>query len=142
MEMSARLEPTLTDTNAILALLDRKDVNHNRAKAVLPAKLLIPSLVLPEVDYLASTRLGSDVAKAFLRGIVRGDMQVIYATDTDFQRSLELQEQYADLELGLVDSSIIAAAERLGIRRIFTFDRRHFSAVQPRDIAFLELLPF
>jgi predicted nucleic acid-binding protein len=43
----------IADTNAILALLDRQDPNHQAARAVLPAPLVLPSLVLPEIDYLA-----------------------------------------------------------------------------------------
>ena len=139
--MNARNLATIIDTNAILALLDRNDRNHLQARSVLPTKLLIPSVVLPEVDYLASTRLGNMVARAFLRSVVRGDMEIIHSVDADILRSLELQDQYADLNLGLVDSTIIAIAERLGIQRVFTFDRRHFSVVRPKNLEYLELLP-
>ena len=139
--MNARNLATIIDTNAILALLDRNDRNHLRARAMLPTKLLIPSVVLPEVDYLASTRLGSMVARAFLRSVVRGDMKIIHSVDADILRSLELQDQYADLNLGLVDSTVIATAERLGIQRMFTFDRRHFSVVRPKNLEYLDLIP-
>jgi predicted nucleic acid-binding protein len=50
--------PVLVDTNAILALLDHKDPKHLAARAVLPIRMLLPSIILPEVDYLATTRLG------------------------------------------------------------------------------------
>jgi uncharacterized protein len=131
----------LVDTNAILALLDSQDPNHIAAVKVLPAQLILPSLVLPEIDYLATTRLGASVSRAFQKGILRGDFELIHNTQVDFVRALEIQEQYADLELGLVDSSIMAIAERLNNRQIFTFDRRHFSAVKPKGLGYFQLFP-
>jgi uncharacterized protein len=133
--------PVLTDTNAILALLNRQDPNHIAARAILPIPMWLPSLILPEVDYLATTRLGANTARAFQKGLVRGDFEIIHNTETDFTRALEIQEQYSDLELGLVDSSIMAIAERLKMQRIFTFDRRHFLAIRPRGFGYFELLP-
>jgi uncharacterized protein len=108
---------------------------------VLPIEFLLPSLVLPEVDYLATTRLGANVARAFQKAVIRGDFEIIHNTNADFARALEIQELYSDLELGLVDSSIMAIAERLSVQRIFTFDRRHFLAVKPKDLNYFELLP-
>ncbi len=131
----------LVDTNAILALLNSQDPNHQAALGVLPIQFLLPSLILPEVDYLTSTRLGTTVAKTFQRAIVRGDFEIIDNTATDYARALEIQEQYQDLALGLVDSSLMAIAERLRNRRIFTFDRRHFLAVKPCNLDYFELLP-
>ncbi len=131
----------LVDTNAILALLDGKDPNHKAALAVLPIQFLLPSLILPEVDYLASSRLGVTVAKTFQRAVVRGDFEIIDNTATDYARALEIQDQYHNLELGLVDSSIMAIAERLQNRRVFTFDRRHFLPIKPRGLEYFELLP-
>jgi uncharacterized protein len=131
----------LADTNAILALLDRQDPNHQAARAVLPVPLILPSLVLPEIDYLATTRLGATVARTFQKAVVRGDFEIIHNTNADFSRALEIQETYADLELGLVDSSIMAIAERLGNRQVFTFDRRHFLPIKPQGLGYFQLFP-
>jgi uncharacterized protein len=133
--------PALIDTNAILALLNASDPNHLAARSVLPIGFLLPSLVLPEVDYLATTRLGANVARAFQKAVIRGDFEIVHNTNADFARALEIQEQYSDLELGLVDSSIMAIAERLVVQRIFTFDRRHFLAVKPKGLGYFEILP-
>ena len=43
-------------------------------------------------------------------------------------RSFELMELYADRPMDFADASLIVAAERLGTRRIFTIDRRHFES--------------
>jgi hypothetical protein len=52
-----------------------------------------------------------------------------------------LIEQYHDLGLGVVDSSIVAVAERLGASTIATLNRRDFTVVRPMHIAAFELLP-
>ena len=36
---------------------------------------------------------------------------------------------------------LVAAAERLGVRELATFDRRHFAVVRPAHTAAFNLLP-
>ncbi len=59
----------------------------------------------------------------------------------DWRRIVELLDEYADLGLGTVDASVIAACERLGVTELATLDRRHFSVVRPRHCEALTLLP-
>lgn len=61
--------------------------------------------------------------------------------DTDWARAVELIDTYADLGLGVVDASLIAVAERLGITTVASLDRRHFSVVRPDHCAAFELIP-
>lgn len=56
-------------------------------------------------------------------------------------RIAELLDEYADLPLGIVDASVIAACERLGATTLATLDRRHFAVVRPRHCDALALLP-
>jgi predicted nucleic acid-binding protein len=48
---------------------------------------------------------------------------------------------YADLPLGAVDASVVAIAERLGVKEIATLDRRHFSVVRPRHAEAFSIVP-
>jgi uncharacterized protein len=48
---------------------------------------------------------------------------------------------YEGVPLGLVDSSVVAIAERYKIQQILTLDRRHFSLIHPQGLSHLELLP-
>jgi predicted nucleic acid-binding protein len=45
---------------------------------------------------------------------------------------MDVDRQYANLGLGLVDASVVALAEALGVHRLATRDVRHFSAVRLR----------
>ena len=46
---------------------------------------------------------------------------------------MEVARRSADLGLRLVDASVVALAESLGIRRLATRDVRHVAAVRLRD---------
>jgi len=134
----------LVDTSTLLAIADRRDGAHRRVVRLifeLPDELIVPGSVLPEADYLISERVGAGVAIRVLEGIARGDMKLEPVTNADLQRALELMRQYADSNIGFVDASIVALAERLGIRRVLTLDRRHFGLIRPRHCPALEILP-
>lgn len=59
----------------------------------------------------------------------------------DFERVVELVEQYQGFPLGVVDAHVMAMAERLNITTIASIDHRHFHAVKLRHCDGLELLP-
>ena len=66
----------------------------------------------------------------FYSGLVEGAYFVADLPRDGYQRALELNEQFADLDLGFVDASVVVIADALGVRRIATTDRRHFGALQ------------
>ncbi len=105
-----------------------------------PGPLIVPTLVIAEVSYLLGTRLGIDPEVRFLGDLAAGNLIAEAVAASDWMRVAELVAQYADLPLGTVDASVIAAAERLGTNDIATLDRRHFTVVQS-NIGPLNLLP-
>ncbi len=132
----------LADTSGVIALLDRDDRHHAAAIQVVQTETIwIPSIILPEVDYLVSKYLGEPVARAFLEDVVSGQFPYIVAELEDIQHALTIMTRYNGVPLGLVDASIVALAERYRMRRILTLDRRHFSLIQPQNVDYLELLP-
>jgi hypothetical protein len=132
----------LVDTGVLYALADQDDAWHARAVKWLDGErdvLAVPVSVLPETCYLLHTRLGARQERAFVESLARGELAVEGLDRRDLVRaSVVLARQP---ELGLVDASIVALAERLGIRRLATTDRRHFGAVRLAGGARLELLP-
>ena len=106
-----------------------------------PEPLLVPTLVITEVAYLIGTRLGSSAEVRFLGDLAAGDFIAEPVSAADWLRIAELVARYRDLPLGTVDGSVIAAAERLRITRVATFDHRHFSVVRPTHVPALEILP-
>jgi predicted nucleic acid-binding protein len=49
--------------------------------------------------------------------------------------------RYEDAQIGFVDATVVAIAERLKLKRILTTDRRDFSLMRPRHCKEFELLP-
>ena len=135
----------VADTGAIVALLDRDEVNHRvlaRLYGDTGSDWVIPAAVLPEVDYLLATKVGEKVRRAFLEDIAGGAFAIIWNTDADLRRAVEIDNAYAALRLGLVDAMVFAVAERFRAGTIATLDLKHFSGVKlrhhfrivPRDI--------
>jgi predicted nucleic acid-binding protein len=135
----------VADTGAILALIDADDVHHeamNAAYAADPEGWLLPWAILPEVDYLVGRELGEDARRAWVEDLASGAFWVEWGRRDDLVRARAIDTQYRALELGLVDSVVMAIAERLGAS-IATVDLRHFGAVHlahaprllPRDVA-------
>jgi predicted nucleic acid-binding protein len=103
--------------------------------------LFLPVILLAEIDYLLTTRLGADAALDFLRSIEARAFILVPPSAEDLARCRELLVQYRGLTIGLADASVVATAERLKIQRLFTVDQRHFRAIQPRGFGHFVLLP-
>ncbi|MCU0580033.1 MAG: PIN domain-containing protein [Desulfobacterota bacterium] len=134
----------LIDTGIIIALADKGDSWHQRSLRFIKTfqgRLIAPSTIIPEVCYLLNTYLGSPAEMAFIESLVQRQLAIETVTLEDLGRSLEILKAYADLNIGLVDATIVALAERLGISKLLTADRRHFSALKLKQGTPLELLP-
>jgi predicted nucleic acid-binding protein len=132
------------DTGPLLAALDLADPDHEAcARLITEADeaLVVPVLVLSELDYWCEERLAADVWLSFLEDVIAGAYRLEAPTQADLERCRELQGRYADFPLGVVDASVLAVVERLGETKLATLDRRHFAAVRPAHVAALELLP-
>ena len=62
---------------------------------------------------------------------------------SDIVRALEIDAKFKGLNLGLVDGTVAALAERRNVYRVLTTDRRDFGALRvgPRFSQAFELLP-
>ena len=132
------------DASALFALTDRREPSHARIRSLLNGEveaIVVPQAVLPEACHLVRTRLGAWAEVALVQGLVTSDWRLEPLVVADMPRVAELVEGYADADLGFVDAALVATAERLGVRRIYTLDRRHFSLVRPRHAETFELLP-
>lgn len=134
----------ICDTGPLLAALDAADPDHDRCASLLTdadEDLVVPALVLAELDYWCSRRLPPEAWLIFLDDLLAGVYRVEAPTGVDLARCRDLQARYGDLALGIVDASVVALAERLGESKVATLDQRHFRAVRPAHLEALELQP-
>ncbi len=130
----------ICDTGALLDYLVESAPDHRLfRKAIDQARArYVPALVLAELDYfLRDERRAMQV---FMRDLAQGAFTYAPPALDELSRAMEIDQRYSDLGLGLVDGSVIALAEGLGIRRIATRDVRHFAAVRLRDGSSFELV--
>lgn len=134
----------ICDTGPLLAALDAADADHEACADLLISAtedLIVPTLVLAELDYWCHTRLTGAAWITFLNDVLDGVYRTAPPTIPDLTRCRDLQEQYADLTLGVVDASIVALTERLHESKIASLDHRHFATVRPAHVTALTLLP-
>jgi len=134
----------ILDSGVVFATLDADDPDHEACARLLGdthENLVVPALTLAEIDYWCERRLPPSAWLIFLEDLLAGAYELAYPTQADLERCHELQSTYADLEVGVVDASVLALAERLGEPKVATLDHRHFGVMRPRHAAALDLLP-
>jgi uncharacterized protein len=135
----------VVDTGVLYAAADRSDPDHDQSRELLGShvthQLAVPAPVVVETSWLISSRLGVAAEVGFLRSLAAGEMTLVDLTSDDWHRVVELLEQYHDLDLGVVDASIIAVAERLNVTTIATLNDRDFRVVRPRHCDAFVLAP-
>jgi hypothetical protein len=134
----------ICDTGPLLAALDAADPDHERCARLLTSAdedLVVPALVLAELDYWCARRLSIDAWLIFLEDVLAGVYRVEPPSGSDLARCRELKSRFVDLGLGVVDAGVVALAERLSESKVATLDQRHFRAVRPAHVDALELVP-
>ncbi|HEY7791349.1 MAG TPA: PIN domain-containing protein [Vicinamibacterales bacterium] len=132
----------LLDTGVLYALADRHDAWHERVKAYLSEvvdPLIVPVTVIPEITSLLQTKLGEKAERAFVRSLTAHELDLEPLQHADVARAAVLLAIYP--QIGFVDASIVAMAERLKVRTLATTDRRHFAPIRPAHVKAFDLVP-
>ena len=134
----------IIDSSFLVALYDVGEVRHQRAYDFAEHNIeamLVPDIVLPEVNFLLRRNLGYANSLNFFDFFESRFVRLVPVLVGDLARVYEISQQYADARLDLVDCCIMAIAERLNVTRVATFDRRDFSVFKPNHCDYLDLLP-
>ncbi len=120
---------TLCDTGPLVALLDRSDADHSRCVAALATlnDLRTTWPCLTEAMYLLGQEGGLFAQDQLWGFVADGLVSLHIPADDEWERMRSLMRKYGDSPMDLADASIVTAAERLNVRRVFTLDR-HFRA--------------
>ena len=118
----------LADTGFWLALTNRSDRHHLRAKSAvnkITEPLIVTWPVLTETCHLL-LRLGVDAELRFIEAAARGSVQLFDLDASHFPRIATLLDKYRDLPMDLADASLVIAAEDMGTGAILSTDERDF----------------
>ncbi|HEX3732068.1 MAG TPA: PIN domain-containing protein [Mycobacteriales bacterium] len=123
--------------------MDTNEVQHSQCSAALAtgAGLVVSPLVLAELDYLATKRVGNGALQPFYDDIAAGVYEVGQVSAATITAARELDTRYAQLGIGFADAVNIVLAHDYNTGQILTLDG-HYRTVKPltRHTAFL-LLP-
>lgn len=117
----------LVDTGPLVALFDPADGTHTHCLAILktikePICTTIP--VLTEAFHLLSP--GSVGCSRLMQFVEQRGLIVWFIDGGTLARVFDLMGTYADRPMDFADASLVAAAESLRLRKIFTLDRSDF----------------
>lgn len=123
------MKEVFVDTGGFYAALNRKDQHHREATilfhhAVEEAwRLLTSNFVVAETHALILTRLGRDLAAAWLRNVPAA---VIRISEEDERKARRIIFGYRDKAFSYCDATSFAVMDRLRIRHVMAFDP-HFA---------------
>jgi uncharacterized protein len=120
---------TFIDTGAFLALYIERDQYHREASKVfpsLPRPFPTSNHVVDELATLLGRIAGYRYAADRVDNLYASEsIDVLPSTREDEIEAIRWMRKYADKEISFTDCISFAMMRRLGIRRVFTFDR-HF----------------
>jgi predicted nucleic acid-binding protein len=134
----------LLDASAVVAAADTADLNHAAAVAWFrraDEPLLLGALTLGEVDVVLQRDMSAGASLSVVEAIVGGAIRLVTPSEPDLVRAAELLNEAAEHRPRLADAILVATAERLGVRRVATFDRRPIAILRPRHVRALDLEP-
>ena len=117
----------LLDAAPLIAFFDPHDQWHAAASEAWPRlgrRCLTTEPVVVEATHMVSR--GSGDHARVLEFLIASDVPVFALHRPLHEACVHLMRRYAAVPMDYADATLVALADRLGIRRVFTFDRRGF----------------
>ena len=134
----------LTDAGPLIALASRRDADHARCVSAarnLPAGPLVSTWPCFTEAMHVLLRVGGYPAQAALWSLLAaGRLQLHDFSTNEVERMAGLMEKYRDQPMDLGDASIVAVADTLGTKQVFTLDQ-DFRIYRLNDGSALEIVP-
>jgi uncharacterized protein len=117
---------TFVDSSVLFAAARARDGKHKRALEILGSLKghapVTTDHIVVETWLLLNRRYGHSDAMTFWRGIPTTPLGVETTTQIDLERARGIAQVWEDQEFSIVDCTSFVVMERLGIRRVATFD--------------------
>ncbi len=132
----------LVDAGPLVALVDADDQHHGACVAALQSLKEPLGTVWPpftEAMYLLADLPAAQ--EALWEMVERGAIHLLLLDSADVPRMRELMRKYANRPMDLADAALVRVAEREGLRRIFTVDRRDFAVYRMHGRSRFTIIP-
>lgn len=132
----------LLDTGPLVSVLDARDQWHARCLAVWPDvvhRCVTSDAVVTEACHLVLR--GGAPAGLPLDFLLAADIPIVPLPAGAHRRARALMSRYASVPMDYADATLVALAEALAIRTVFTTDRRGFAAYRVARRQPFHLLP-
>lgn len=116
---------TLTDAGPLIAIIDAGEEDHGRCLRALhhlSAPMLTTWPAFTEAMYLLGDAGGWPAQEALWKLLERGDLVLVDMDEPRVKRARALMAKYSDVPMDLADASLVALAEELKTRRVFSLD--------------------
>ena len=134
----------LIDTGPLVGLIDDDDQHHALCAATLvtlPSEPLLTTWpCFTEAMYLLEQAGGYRYQARLWDMYFEGKVILHQPTPAETARMATLMERYSDMPMDLADASLVATAESLALRQVFTVDRQ-FYVYRLEDGGALEVVP-
>lgn len=133
----------LVDAGPLVAIIDRGEVDHKACTEVLPdltGPMMTTWPAFTEAAYLLGSAGGWSAQDALWKLLARRDLKLVDLDESMLERSRALMAKYQDLPMDLADATLVAVAEALNVKRIFTLDS-DFRVYRFRNRRAFEIVP-
>ena len=134
----------LTDAGPLIALLTPSDPYHALCTALTPSlqseAMLTTWVCFTEAMYFLGETGGYRLQDALWNLQRSRRLELHILSEPEIRQMQALMEQYRDTPMDLADASLIAVAESLGLRQVFTTDS-DFYVYRLTDGSALEVVP-
>ena len=132
----------LLDTGAFVALVDRDEEMHDDCVAALEqwtGPVVTTEAVLTETLYLVGPQWRAQ--KAGLEFVLRGAFRLVPSSAKSLERVAVLMERYRNVPMDFADATLVVLGEELETDRVFSLDRRGFSAYRMHRNRAFRIIP-
>jgi len=134
----------LTDTGPLIALLDKRDNYHKNCVRVLgtlpPEPMLTTWPCFTEAMHILGSVGGYRYQSILWKLVEDMNLAIHDLTFSEINKMNSLMEKYQNVPMDLADASLIALAESMKFRKIFTIDS-DFRIYRLSDGSALEIIP-
>lgn len=126
----------IADTGALLAYYKEDEPDHAACRRAVETvgHLVVPPLVLAELDHLITSCLGARAAITVL-GHLADQVAVgryeVPEAGPHLRAARAVMQRHVELDIGLTDAMNAVLAMEFRTDTLFTIDRKHFRAIRP-----------